>query len=136
LRQLESLTAVEEGAVAQLQRALQAALVFLESDLQQVGVILEFRSIARKNPTIAEQVSDFNEEVLKIICEGLTRVLGPMTDRLALPIERIATLLLVHLHGTTIGLLFATSEEERERIRESFLDMGRMLTHSMFREVS
>ena len=136
LQRLEAITAFEDGSVAQLQRALDEVLVFVESDVEQIGVILEFRGVAKQNPAISEQISRFHQEVVDIIVMGLRRVLGPMTERLSLPLERVAMLLLVHLHGTVIGLLFATTEEERELIRVSYRDMGRVLTRSVFREVS
>jgi AcrR family transcriptional regulator len=136
LQRLETITAFEDGSVAQLQRAMGEVLVFVESDVEQIGVILEFRGVAKKSPAISEQISRFHQEVVDIIVVGLKRVLGPMTDRLSLPLERVAMLLLVHLHGTVIGLLFATTEEERELIREAYRDMGRVLTRSVFREVS
>jgi AcrR family transcriptional regulator len=135
LQRLESITAFEDGSLDQMQRGLDEVLVFVEDDLEQVGVILEFRRATKAVPGIADQVTAFHEEIEAIITVGLRRVLGPMTDRLALSVERLARLVLVHLQGTVLGLLFALTDEDRQRVRESYEDMGHVLARSVFREV-
>lgn len=136
LQRLESITDFEDGSLEQFQRVNERVLVFVEEDLEQIGVMIEFRGAVKEVPGMADHIRLFHEEIESIISVGLRRVLGPLTDRLALPVDRVARLLLVHLHGTVLGLLFALTEGDRQRVRQSYTDMGRVLARSIFREVS
>jgi AcrR family transcriptional regulator len=134
LRQLEELTVREEKPEKRLEFLLDEVLVFIERDLDQIAVVLELRGLVNKTPALAAQLTRFHEEVIAIIGLGLTRVLGDFMDTLFMPAERLARLLLVQFNGTVAGLVFAGSESEKEKVREAYRDMGRLLTRAILGE--
>ena len=66
----------------------------------------------------------------------LFRSLGDLKDTLFIPSDRLARLLLLHLKGTVAGLVFAASDDEREKVREAYRDMARLLSRTVRREAA
>jgi len=133
LNRLEEITYLEHESSEKLEYVLDEVLSFVERDLDQASLMLEFRGIVYKNPTLAEELSKFHEEVVKIIVQGFERVLGDLTSSLFIPADRVARLLLIQLNGTVAGLGFAACEDERAKVREAYRDMGRLLSRSILR---
>ena len=133
LNRLEKITDLDSSSREKLEVVLDEVLQFVEGDLEKVSLMLEFRGVVNKNPVLAEQLSTFHEEVVSIIVQGFENVLGNLTSALFIPADRLARLLLVQLNGTVAGLVFAACEDEREKVRESYRDLGRLLSRSMLK---
>ena len=133
LSRLEEITDLDHGSREKLEYVLDEVLSFVERELDQVSLMLEFRGVVNMNPSLAQELSNFHEEVVKIIVQGFERVLGDLTQLLFIPADRVARLLLVQLNGTVAGFVFATCEDETARVREAYRDMGRLLSRSILR---
>ena len=133
LTRLEEITDLGHGSKEKLEVILDEVLDFVENDLDKVSLMLEFRGVATKNPILAEQLTNFHEDVVNIIVQGFEKVLGDLTSSLFIPVDRLARLLLVQLNGTVAGLVFAACEDEREKVREAYRDMGRLVSRSMLK---
>ena len=63
-------------------------------------------------------------------------VLGPMVERLVLPPERVARLILVLLNGLVVELAWSPGEEARKRLHQTFDDARTLLVRSLFASLS
>ena len=137
LGRVQRVTATSNPSVSQLHGALDQVMDFCVSELASLRVLLEFHSAAAESPGIAARLTSFNEEVSKLVVEGLNNVLGPSADRLLIPPDRVARLLQTVFHGLILELAYATAGDETNmRVRETFADARTVLLMSLIREVS
>ncbi len=124
-------TALGAGDSARALRGVEAGLAevmdYIERDVDQIAVMLEFRTVAAVNPGVGELVDHFHATVLALAVEGIHNALGPLVERLVLPPERLAQLLLTLFNGVLVDLAFARGDEARERVRTTFEDMRSLL---------
>jgi len=112
-------------------RAVSEVHRFIERDLDQMKVLLEFRSVAAANPRIADGVTRFYDEILSLLVQGITNALGPLVPRLAIPVPRLARVLLTIFHGLIVDLSFATEADARQLISETVSDIQMILERSL-----
>lgn len=131
LGHVRTLTAALGGDASRSLRGVEAGLAevmdYIERDVDQIAVMLEFRTVAAVNPAVGELVDRFHAEVLALAVDGIHNALGPLVDRLVLPPERLAQLLLTLFNGVLVDLAFARGDEARERVRGTFEDMRSLL---------
>lgn len=136
---LDHVRALAEGqprTIAGFETALSHVLHFLERDFEQIISILEMRTVAAEHPRVADQLEAFNEEVMGLVEEGVKNVLGPMVDRLIIPPDRVARLVLTLFNGLLVDLAVTTGDASRELVRETFLDATKLFSAALFADVS
>jgi len=127
----------EQRSLAQFDRALEEVRNFIERDLEQIRVMLEFHNVARENPRIASHVATFQQELIELVVTGIHNVLGPsMVERLVIPPERVARLLLQLLNGLVVDLAYAQGDEAIERVYQTFADARALITQALFNQLS
>ena len=136
LVQVRRVTAAAPQGIAGFDQALEEVMDFLERELEHVCLLLEFRTVAVEQPRVAEQLEDFNQEILALVEEGLHNVLGPMVDRLVIPADRVARLILTTFNGLIVNLAFTSAEGSRDEIRETFADVKTLFLNSIFTKLT
>ena len=136
LVRLQEIATGGSGSGNTLEHVLEEVLEFVEKDLTNVSLMLEFRGVVHKNEDLTDHLSGFHTELVGIIVRGIESALGDLKDTLFIPSDRLARLLLLHLKGTVAGLVFAASDDEREKVREAYRDMARLLSRTVRREAA
>ncbi len=122
---------------AQFEQAIEEARDFVVRDLEHIRVMLEFHNVARDNARIAGHVATFQSELMAMVVEGIHNVLGPsMLERLVIPPERVARLLLQILNGLIVDLAYAQGDEAVQRVHETFSDVRALITQALFNPLS
>ncbi len=124
------------ATVAQFTLALDQVMHFLEAEVADFRVLLEFHQQAATNPDVAERLIAFNDEVTALVVDGIHNVLGPMTERLFIPPERLARLLRTMFDGLILQLAYAPDSASHELTRETFADARALIAQALFKEVS
>ena len=133
---VRQLTAGEPGSVQNLERALDAVLGWLESEIDAIRVLLELHALSATNPDMAERLERFNQEVIDIVSDALRNLLGPAVDRLVLSVERTVILMRTLFDGLMLQLIYAQTIEDRRRIRRTLQDAKLVFTSAIFRQLS
>jgi AcrR family transcriptional regulator len=69
-------------------------------------VLVELGAIALRSEKLAVRMQRLQVEAFALIEAGLMQTLGPDVDRLIVPVERLASLLLSCLYGIALGALY------------------------------
>ena len=133
---IRQLTAGEPGSVQNLERALDAVLTWLESEVDAIRVLLELHTLSATNPDMAERLDRFNQEVTEIVSDALRNLLGPAAGRLVLSVERTVLLMRTVFDGLMLQLIHARTNDDKKRIRRTLQDAKHLFTSAMFQELS
>ncbi len=116
--------------------ALEEVMTFIESDIDQMRVLIEFQAVGVTNPRIAIRLEQFDDEVTRIVTEGIQNTLGEHTERLSLPPDRLARVLRTLFNGLIVELAYAPSEERRQLVLRTFNDIKGLVSTGVLRELS
>jgi AcrR family transcriptional regulator len=90
-------------------------------------VFLELGALAVQNPTLGERTAAFYAEAEAMILAGIRDTLGPLADRLEVPAERLAKLMMSCLYGIALSGLNAGTEEIARLMGDFKLMLKRLL---------
>jgi AcrR family transcriptional regulator len=133
---VRQLTAGDPGSVQNLERALDTVLTWLESETDAIRVLLELHTLSSSNPDMADRLAQFNADVDAIVIDALYNLLGPAVDRLVLPVKRAVVVMRTLFDGLMLQLIYAQSEDDKQRIRQTLQDAKFLFTTSMFHRLS
>ncbi len=134
LDQIRTLTG-GPSTVEQFTLALDRVMDFVEAEVADFRILLEFHQQAATNPAIAQRLVVFNDQVNKLVVDGIHNILGPMTERLFIPPERLARLLRTMFDGLILHLAYAPDDTDKEIIRETFADARALIAQALLKEV-
>lgn len=90
-------------------------------------VFLELGALAVQNPKLGERTAAFYGEAEQMILTGIRDTLGPRAERLEVPVERLAKLMMSCLYGIALSGLNAGTEEIAHLMGDFKLMLKRML---------
>ena len=121
---------------AQFALALDHIMDFIEGEVDDLRVLLEFHAQGANNPAVAARLTAFNDEVTELAVEGINNVLGPLVHRLRTPPERVARMLRTVFNGLIVELVYAPDDAARAEVRQVFDDVRALVARQIFEEVS
>ncbi len=136
LTQMRGLAAVGNAGIRQFDKALQQTMDFVEENLEHILVVLSFHNASHHSETVITHMERFTQEILSLIEEAIHNVLGPLVDRLVIPPDRLARLLWTLFNGLIVDLAFATNQDARARVRQTFDDVRALFTPVIFGETN
>lgn len=136
LERVRRVREVGSGAGDRLGVALEEVMAFIENDIHQIRVLIEFQAVGVTNPKIAARLETFDDEVTAIVTEGIKNTLGPATERLVLPPSRLARVLRTLFNGLIVELAYAPDDARRALILETFQDIKQLITTAIVRELT
>ena len=125
------------GRLASVPPSLDAALAALDqvwdamvATRAQFPFALEVWRQSLHEPSIRARLQAFERELRDIYVDSLRQTLGPLADRLALPVERVAALLQVVLDGLGLRLFL---DDDADAVRRTYDDAKGLLAATLLR---
>ena len=85
--------------------------------------IVETLNLASQSGTIQKKLRSFYQESTDLLTDGIQLVFAESIDQLAIPPQRMATIIRILLEGLVVELAQAQSEEELQQIDQAYADM-------------
>ena len=129
---IKNLTTISGGPVRGFERGLDEVMLFVETEIESMRVLIEFYNVAATNHEFSKRMEAFDEEVNTLMVEALNETLGAAASSLLIPADRVVRLLRTVFNGLILELAYtAASDEAIARIRETFADCRMILTRAI-----